>query len=137
MKFKLMLLLLAAAVLSGCSHRTINTVERADPIAQPNLVNDKRIITDSSLARALAITQVNESVVGENLLRVQVVLENRRSVSRAVRYRFEWVGEDGMMLSSPTGGWRTITLRGRESGAVSATATNPRAVDFVLKLQET
>lgn len=126
-----------AAFLTGCSHRTINTVQRADPIAQPNLVNDQRIITDASLARALSVVQVNESVVGENLIKVQVVLENKRSISRAIRYRFEWVAEDGMMLSSPTGGWRTITLRGRETGAVSATATNPRAVDFILKLQET
>jgi len=41
-----------------------------------------------------------------------------------------------MLLATPGGSWNVLRLQGRESSAISAVAVSPKAVDFVLKLQE-
>ncbi|AHF89963.1 hypothetical protein OPIT5_06755 [Opitutaceae bacterium TAV5] len=119
----------------GCSS-SVNTVQRAQPEAHPDYVDDQRIITDSSLARALATVSVNQTHVSGNLLKIQVTLENRKNDPRTFRYKFDWIDENGMQIDSVSG-WRVIMLRGREVNAVSAVAISPRAVDFRLKLEET
>ena len=120
---------------TGCA-TSVNTVSRAEPQATPGYVNDQRVITDASLGRKVAILSVNEGKASGDLLRVQVTLENRSSKPQAFTYKFDWISQDGMELSGPTGGWKQIQLEGREVRAVSAIATNPSAVDFRLKLRE-
>lgn len=123
------------AALTGCT-TNVNTVERASPQAQPNYVADKRVVTDASLSGALRVNSVNQAVVSGNLLKVQAQLENLKSSVRAFNYRIEWYDQDGMLVSSPTEGWKLVRLQGRETTSISAVAISPRAVDFVLKLQE-
>jgi Predicted periplasmic lipoprotein len=136
MKLPLVITALAAALLaSGCAH-SVNTVSRAQPQATPNYVSDQRVITDSTLGRKVAIVSVNESKVSGNLLKIQVTLENLKSKPQAFTYKFDWIGQDGMELSSPTGGWKQVQLEGREVRAVSAIAPGPAAADFRLKLRE-
>jgi uncharacterized protein YcfL len=136
MKLLLTTAALAAALLaSGCA-TSVNTVSRAEPQATPNYVADQRVITDASLNRKVAIVSVNESKVSNNLLKIQVTLENRSSKPQAFTYKFDWIAQDGMELSGPTGGWKQIQLQGREQRAVSAIATSPTAADFRLKLRE-
>ncbi|MCU0793214.1 MAG: YcfL family protein [Opitutaceae bacterium] len=124
-----------ALLATGCA-TSVNTVSRAEAQATPNYVNDQRVITDSTLGRKLAIVSVNDGKVSGDLLRVQVTLENRSSKPQAFTYKFDWISQDGMELSGPTGGWKQVQLQGREVRAVSAIATNPSAVDFRLKLRE-
>jgi uncharacterized protein YcfL len=136
MKLLLASAALAAALLAtGCAH-SVNTVSRAEPRATPNYVNDQRVITDSTLGRKVGVVEVIDNKVSGNLLKVQVTLENRSSKPQAFTYKFDWIGQDGMELSSPTGGWKQIQLEGRETRAVAATATSPGATDFRLKLRE-
>ena len=136
MKLLLASAALAAALLaSGCAH-SVNTVSRAEPQATPNYVNDQRVITDSTLGRKVGVVEVIDNKVSGNLLKVQVTLENRSSKPQAFTYKFDWIGQDGMELSSPIGGWKQIQLEGRETRAVAATATSPAATDFRLKLRE-
>ena len=120
---------------AGCAH-SVNTVSRAEPQATPSYVNDQRVITDATLGRKVAIVSVNDAKVSGNLLKVQVTLENRSSRPQAFTYKFDWIGQDGMELSGPTGGWKQVQLQGRETRAISAVATNPRATDFRLSLRE-
>lgn len=136
MKLILTATALAAALLaSGCA-TSVNTVSRAEAQATPSYVNDQRVITDASLGRKVAIVSVNESKVSTNLLKIQVTLENRSSKPQAFTYKFDWIAQDGMELSGPTGGWKQIQLEGRETRAVSAIAPTPNAADFRLKLRE-
>jgi uncharacterized protein YcfL len=120
---------------SGCAH-SVNTVSRAEAQASPNYVNDQRVITDSTLGRKVGIVSVNDGKVSGDLLKVQVTLENKSARPQAFTYKFDWIADDGMEISAPTGGWKQVQLEGREVRAVSAVATNPRAVDFRLKLRE-
>jgi uncharacterized protein YcfL len=135
MKIILPVLALAALGLTGCA-TSVNTVQRANPQATPSYVSDQRVITDTTLARKLSTVSVNEAKVSGNLLKIQVTLENNSSKPQSFIYKFDWIADDGMELSGPTGGWKQVQLEGREVRAVSAIATSPRAVDFRLKVRE-
>jgi uncharacterized protein YcfL len=135
MKTLLPILAFAALGLTGCA-TSVNTVQRANPQATPSYVADQRVVTDTTLARKLSTVSVNEAKVSGNLLKIQVTLENRSTKPQAFTYKFDWIADDGMELSGPTGGWKQIQLEGREVRAISAIATNPRAVDFRLKVRE-
>lgn len=127
-------LLVCAIYLHGC--RTVNTVEPAQPVAQPQIVDDKRIDTDSSLRRKATVVQVREATVGNGLLKIQVEILNRRNSRQQVDYRFEWVDSDGMVVDTPMSRWTQISLAGKESVWITGVAPTPRTVDFRLKLIE-
>ena len=55
------LLILALPILA-CACSTVNTVERAEPSASPNMVADKRVITDGALNDYAYVAGVSESV---------------------------------------------------------------------------
>lgn len=122
------------ALLGACTN--VNTVERAQPLATPNYVDDKRVITDTSLAATVKVVSVNQSVVSGDLLKIQVMVTNTRSSARSFNYKFEWYDQDGMLVQTPTSVWKSMRIQPKETNAISAVGPNPRAVDFVLKLQE-
>lgn len=138
MKKTCLLLCALAALLfaGGCATQSVNTVEREDPVGSPNVVDDRRIVTDTSLGRHLSVVRVNEGTASGDLARVQVILRSNRSKPMTINYRFEWYDLDGMLVSTASGGWKPLRLMGKEQKAIGAVAPNPRAVDFVLKLQE-
>lgn len=119
----------------GCA-TNVNTVERANPQAKPDMIADKRIITDASLGGLIRIVSVNESIVSGNLKKVQVTLENVKNNTRRVSYKFEWIDQDGMATNSVVQSWQSLSFVGGETQMVSAVAISPKAVDFKLKLVE-
>jgi uncharacterized protein YcfL len=125
----------ALIALSGCA-TNVNTVERAQPLATPDFVADKRVITDNTLARTVRANAVNQATVSGNLQKVQVTLENLKNNPRTIRYKFEWFDRAGMAVSSPNETWKTLLLQGRETVAISTVAVSPSAVDFILKVTE-
>lgn len=129
------LALASLALAAGCA-TNVNTVSRAESMAAPTFVSDKRVITDASLAGLIRIVSVNESVVSGNLKKIQVMLENAKNNTRRVSYKFEWTDQDGMATNSIVQSWQSITLNGRETVTVTTTAISPKAVDFTLKLKE-
>ncbi len=130
----LLMLVSGLALLTGCQN--VNTVERASPRALPDNITEKQIVTDSTLAGGLRVVSVNQTTVSGNLLKVQARLENLRNRPCSINYCFEWYDREGMLLATPGGSWNVLRLQGRESSAISAVAVSPKAVDFVLKLQE-
>ncbi len=125
------LVVLSALILSGC--KSVNVVERAEPLATPNVIADRRVESDPALARKVSVVQVVESSTGD-LMRVQVALFNKTYDYAPFNYQFVWIEEDGMAVTSPTPIWRPGQINGRETIYVSSVAPTPRAVDFQLKL---
>lgn len=119
------------ALLTGCAS-TVNTVERAAPIGQRQMVNDKRIITDAGLNRAVRIVGVNETP-GE-FLKIQVELLNTTSSLKSFNYRFEWFDQNGIIINTPTSTFISRQIEAKESLFISAVAPTPTAKDFRLKL---
>jgi len=121
--------------LSGCA-TNVNTVERAQPMATPDYISDKRVVTDNTLARKDQVRSGNQATVSGNLLKVQATIENLKNDPRTIRYKFEWTDQSGMAVGSPNETWKVITLLGRDTTTISTVATSPRAVDFTLKISE-
>ncbi len=120
---------------SGCASN-VNSYERAESQATPNVIADKRIITDNTLAGTIRVVSINQGTVSGNLIKIQATVENLRNSQRTVNYKFEWIDQDGMALDSANETWKTLPLQGRETTSISTVAISPRAVDFRLKFRE-
>jgi uncharacterized protein YcfL len=134
-KYTGLLLLVVPVILTGC-RASQTSVERAQPVGTAQVVADKRIKTDATLNRKIAIVQVNEGIVSGNLTKVQVLLVNKKNISLTINYAFEWYDTNGMVVNSSGSGWKSLAFAGGEQKAVTAIGPTPQAVDFVLKLQE-
>lgn len=126
--------LISVVGLTGC--RSVNTIERSQSRANPNYVDDQRVITDNSANRNLTIVSVIEGQVSGDLLKIQATVQNNSRNDRDFNYMFEWILDDGMVHQGAVGGWRKLNLQGGETRSISGVATSPRAVDFRLKVQE-
>lgn len=132
----LLLVPLGLALTAGCNKRIVNTVEPAMTTAEPNVIQDERIVTDQSLSRRARVLQVIESETPQGLKRVQVEVWNSRKSRHRFKYKFEWVDFDGNLLRSPMSGWQQRSLAGKERGFLSSTAPSPTAADFRLQMIE-
>ncbi len=132
--FKLALAL-GALMLTGC-RTSMNTVERAQPVGQRQMVTDKRVLTDASLSRKVYIVGVNDSRTAGGLVQVQVELLNRTRSAQRFAFKFEWFDAQAMQLSSPAAGLMTRRIEAGESLFLQSVAPNPSAQDFRLKLIE-
>ncbi len=119
---------------TGCRTSSVDTIQRAEPRAQPTVVEDERIATDRSLGRIVEVRSVNEAMVNNDLLRVQVELRNTRRALQRFNYQFEWFDEEGMLIQQATTPWRALQVEGGEIVTISGVAPNSRVVDFRLKL---
>jgi uncharacterized protein YcfL len=117
--------------LTGCS--TVNTVERAQPVAQKQMTDDKRIITDAGLNRKVNIVGINETTISTGFTKVQVELFNKSSSSYSFSYHFEWFDGQGMLVQTPTSSWIDRTIQGKETMDIIAVAPTETAKDFRVK----
>lgn len=131
-----MMSVVAGVVLAGCAKESVNTVEPADRAANPKVIRDLRIVTDSSLADAAQPLEVRETRTDAGFLKVQVEILNTTRSRERINYRFEWLDDEGMLIDSPLMRWSTVSLAGGEAVWLQAIAPSPKAVDFRLKLLE-
>lgn len=132
--FYFTLLGLLTLLTSGCT--TVNVVEPAEPVGTRAMIDDRRIITDPSLARNLRIMGINETTVSNDMLQVQVEVVNTTRRVQSFNYAFEWYNLDGMLITTPPTTWKSRQIEGGESLFLTAVAPSPRAKDFRLKLLE-
>ena len=118
--------------LTGCS--TVNTVERAQPVVQKQMVDDKRIITDAGLNRHVNIVGINETTISTGFTKVQIELLNKSSSPYSFSYHFEWFDDQGMLVQTPTSSWIDRTIQGQETMNIISVAPTETAKDFRLKL---
>jgi uncharacterized protein YcfL len=130
----ILLACLGGAAAAGCIHN-VNTVERAEPMATPQVVNDKRVEADSGLVEKAKCVGVRETVVGD-LVKIQVEIYNSTTQTQTIHYRFEWYDSAGIFVDSPMSIWKSETLQAKETKPLVSIAPNPNARDFRLKLQE-
>ena len=130
----LSLLMLWLLVSVGCS--AVNTVERAEPRAAPIVIDDARITYDQTLKKRARIIRLNETTVGNGLLKIQAELQNTTDLRQLVNYRFDWVDQDGIRIDTPLSSWSALSLAAKERRLITATAPTPDAADFRLSLLE-
>ena len=125
-------LVFGLACLTGCT--TVNTVERAQPVAQKQMTDDKRVITDASLNRNVNVVGINETTVSTGFTKVQVELLNKTSSAYSFRYHFDWFDGQGMLVQTPTSSWIDRRIQGKETMDIISIAPTETAKDFRLKL---
>lgn len=128
------LLLLLPLLAIGCS-TPVNTVEPQNPQATPEIVDSRVEIFDNSLARRLSLVQVAEAE-DNGFLRIQATFRNRQVRPRSFAYKFDWIRENGMEVTSPASVWRRSHVEGGQTVSVSALAPTTDVVDFRLSLRE-
>lgn len=119
---------------SGCT--TVNSVENAQPVAQKQMVADKRVLTDSSLNRHVNILGVNTATGPAGFLKIQVEVQNRTRSLQSFTYRVEWFDENGMIINLPTTTATPRSIEGKETISITAIAPTDRAKDFRIKFLE-
>lgn len=127
-------ILLALLFAAGCNS-PVNTIDKANPDATPTLVDSRVNIFDNSLADRLQLVAVNEAQAGD-LLQVQVTMQNIQVRARSFAYQFQWIQQNGMVVTSPTPIWNPSHVEGGQTVSISAVAPNPKVVDFRLSLRE-
>lgn len=132
----ILLPVVVAASLFAAGCQTVNTTETAQPAYQRNMVAEKRVITDSSLARKVEVLGANSSLTPGGFLKVQVELRNNKSSMQKFSYRWEWFDENGMAVGGATSVALSRQIEGKETLFVTAIAPAVTARDFRLKLYE-
>ena len=121
---------------AGCATKTVNTLEPAQPVAQREMLSDKRILTDASLSQSVHIVGVNQATTPAGFMRIQVEVQNTTRSRRSFSYRVEWFDENGIIIPLPTYTAIPRTIEGKETLSLTATAPNPKAKDFRIKFLE-
>ena len=119
---------------TGC--KTVNTIEPAQPVAERDMLSDKRVVTDSTLNRKVRVLGINQATGLGGFLKIQVELQNTTSRVQSFTYRVEWFDENGMIINLPTKTARPQTMEGKETISITATAPTDRAKDFRIKFIE-
>ena len=125
---------LMALLGAGC--QTVNTTETAQPAFQRNLVSEKRVITDASLARKVQILGVNVSDGPGGFLKVQAEVQNTTRRYQRFAYKWEWFDKDGNLVEGPSSVSSIRQVEGKGSLFISGVAPNPSVRDYRLKLYE-
>lgn len=120
---------------SGCK-TTVNTVEPAQPTAQKEMVADKRVLTDASLARKVYVVGVNDSRNDSGLLQIQLEVVNQTNSRQRFTYHVQWFDGAGMQVSSTTGAILPCVIEGKETRYLSAVAPHPACKDFRVQFME-
>ena len=120
---------------SGC-RTSVNTVEPAQNTAQREMLPDKRVITDTSLNKAMRVLGVNSITTPAGFLKIQIEVQNLTGSLKSCTYRIEWFDEHAMIINSATTTALPLALEGRETKSVTATAPTSTAKDFRIKFLE-
>lgn len=127
-------IMLGAMAVNGC-RTSVNMVANAQPQGRRQVIEDARVITDMSLNRKVSLVGLN-TTSANGIMRLQVEVNNRRASAQTFFYTIEWFDQDGMRVSTATGGWVEKRILGRETMTITATAPNPNCRDFRMKLIE-
>lgn len=133
---RILLPLLAGLLAFATGCRSVNTVQRQEPVNVAEAMDSRIDLTDSTLNKKIRLVAVQQAVAPGGFLKVQVIVLNTTSFATNASYKFEWLDASGMLIQSPAPVWKSIRLLSKEEGAIIAVAPTEAAKDFHLKLIE-
>ena len=116
---------------TACS--TVNTIEPAQPVAQRQMLSDKRVITDTGLYGSVRPVGINVATVSSGFLKIQIEVQNLTSSTQTFAYRIEWFDANGMILHTPLTIWIDRQIQGGETLSLTGIAPTETAKDFRIK----
>ena len=113
---------------SSLENRPVSTIKY-------NNGNISRSDIDTALERRLKVSAGRTSRVGQkNLLHAQIDIENVKSFSVPIRYKFYWVLSDGSIDDSSSN-WKNDTVSGGQTITLSDIASDSRVNDFKIEIR--
>lgn len=132
---KVFLMLIGVVLLlSGCQN-SVNSVEST-------AYGDKRVVTDSFLARRLKVLDTHMVINENGFMEAQVAAQNGQtgwfnSTDRfSVNYRFTWIDKYGRVYTDSTPTWRHRIMYAGERVYFTSVAPSAEYCDFVLEIKE-
>lgn len=143
--FKVIFGLATCAFVSGCSipSDSVNTYENKEKSGRVDIVQDKRVITDSFLKRRLLFKQICQSRTNDGLKRIQVFMKSGLDgffdpdKPYKVVYRFNWYDNDGVQIEeTDSEGWKTRLILPGDDVVFTTVAPSQECNDFKIRLKE-
>ena len=122
--------LAVALAMGGC--RTTNNVYVGDGLGGPPY---RWVQVDDNLDDVAQVVVARQDRQN-GLLRVQVEVQNVRRVEKRVVYRFVWLDEKGIEVTSIQNDWLPKILGGHETVQLTGIAPDTRVTQCIVKIQE-
>ena len=127
--FCLLVVLLGA----GCRH-SMNSIENAEKAGIVHPITDMRFIMDETLAKHVALLQIDTARNANNLLEVQLEAANFIHKAAKIKYQFTWFNAQGMQVNTVTSDWEKVTLIPGQKLYIRRVAPQPDCADFKINL---
>ena len=132
-KLSLFVLCALVGLLAGCRH-SMNSIENAEKAGVVHPITDMRFVMDETLAKHVALLQVNTARNANNLLEVQLEAANCIHKPAKIKYQFMWFNAQGMQVKTVTSDWEKATLIPGEKLYIRRVAPQPDCADFKINL---
>lgn len=130
-------------ILSGCFNDSVNTYENEKKEGVPDVVMDKRVVTDNFLKRRLVFQQIRQSQTNDGFKRIQVFMKSGRDgifdsdSPHKVVYRFDWFDKNGVKVTGiDDPGWQKKLILPGDDISFTSVAPNQNCVDFKIRIKE-
>lgn len=95
----------------------------------------KQVVLDD-LAETVAVTDVRRSKTNDDYDRVQVFVKNYAGDRVRIRYRFNWVDNDGVEVRDPDhDAWEKLTIDAGDDATLTTIAPVRNCYDFKLRMK--
>ena len=132
-KLSLFVLCALVGLLAGCRH-SMNSIENAEKAGVVHPITDMRFVMDETLAKHVALLQVDTARNANNLLEVQLEAANYIHKAAKLKYQFTWFNAQGMQVKTVTSDWEKATLLPGQKLYIRRVAPQPDCADFKINL---
>jgi len=113
----------------------VTTLVNAYDKAKIQHIAFKQVALDD-LAGTVAVTDVRRSKTNDGFDRVQVFLKNYAGDRVRIRYRFNWVNNDGVEVKDPDhDAWEKLTIDAGDDATLTTIAPTKNCYDFKLRMK--
>ena len=103
-KLSLFVLCALVGLLAGC-RQSMNSIENAEKAGVVHPITDMRFVMDETLAKHVALLQVDTARNANNLLEVQLEAANYIHKAAKIKYQFTWFNSQGMQVNALVSDW--------------------------------
>ena len=132
----LLISLLQVLMVVGCAHKpAVNTISNAYQEADIQRVEDRRVIKDKALAKALRLMEVRESKTNDGFKRIQIFLKNYNKEPFTFSYRFNWYDENGVEVEAQDDeAWKKVHAMSGDDVTLTSIAPTINCADFKVRI---
>lgn len=132
---KMLLLLCALAIISGCYKQydpnvTLGTRVRSDDILNNIITRPIGGLVSILIGEGIVVNGVREVRTPEGFLEVQVSGVNKSQFKKIFEYRTDWLDTNGMLIDTEVSKWTTMSVMPRSSFQFKVTAPIADANDY-------